>query len=242
MIDYACCTKAGRRPVNEDNCHIPGPDGLPFVIVADGMGGHKAGQTASDMAVQEILAALGKGPLTEAGVLSAVKRANTAVYQYSQTNYRCRGMGTTVALAALDDADYIAGNMGDSRIYHFSPKTGLRQVSRDHSLVSALIAAGEITAQQAKTHPQRNIITRALGTREEESLDLFHREWAAGDVLLICSDGLHGSLEDEEIAAVLSAEDSLQERCDALCCRAFQKGSTDNITAVLAENRGGVRI
>lgn len=242
MIDYACCTRAGRRPVNEDYCHIPEPGGRPFVIVADGMGGHKAGQTASSMAVKEILAALGEEPMTEAGVLSAVEQANLAVYQYSQQNYKCRGMGTTVALAALGGEDYIAGNMGDSRIYQFSPKSGLWQISRDHSLVSALVAAGEITERQAKTHPQRNIITRALGTREKESLDIFHGEWDAGDVLLICSDGLYGSLENEEIAAVLSAQGSLQERCDDLCSRAFKNGSTDNITAVLAENRGGVRV
>lgn len=239
MIDYACCTEAGRRPVNEDNCHIPESGGLSFVIVADGMGGHKAGQIASTMAVSEILQKLGEEHPTEDRLCAAVEHANLAVYRHSHEDYSCRGMGTTVVFASLSDTGYIAGNIGDSRIYQFSTKNGLVQISRDHSLVSILVATGEITKEQAKKHPQRNIITRALGTRDEEALDIFHGAWEVGDILLLCSDGLHGSLEDEEIIAILSEKKPLQERCDALCALAYENGSTDNITAVLAENRGG---
>ena len=173
MIDYACCSRVGRRHENEDNCHIPQPGGLPLVIVADGMGGHKAGRTASTMAVDEILASLGESLPDEVSIRAAVDHANLAVYEHSRKDFNCRGMGTTVVLAALEEVSYIAGNIGDSRIYHYG-KSGLRQVSRDHSLVAILLATGEITKEQAKAHPQRNVITRALGTRDEERLDIFH--------------------------------------------------------------------
>jgi len=241
MINYACCTEAGRRPVNEDNCHIPKSGELAFVIVADGMGGHKAGKTASTMAVTEILNKLGEDP-TEDQLRAAVDHANLAIYRHSKEDYTCRGMGTTVVFASLSDVDYIAGNIGDSRIYHYGEAEGLTQISRDHSLVSILVATGEITKEQAKTHPQRNIITRALGTRDEETLDVFSGEWKEGEILLLCSDGLHGSVEEDEIISILQQDIPLQARCDALCALAYENGSTDNITAVLAENLGGAGV
>ncbi|MDL2259068.1 Stp1/IreP family PP2C-type Ser/Thr phosphatase, partial [Eubacteriales bacterium OttesenSCG-928-K08] len=224
--------------------HIPKyTQPLPLVIVADGMGGHAAGARASAMAVEGIVEQLdmfarsGKNdPLVS--IRTAIKNVNNAVYHAGkEPGYR--GMGTTLTLALLFDDHYIASNIGDSRLYHFDG-WALSQVTQDHSLVAVLVESGQITPAEADVHPQKNIITRALGTAEREEADYFHRQWQLGDTLLLCSDGLHGSLSDEEISGYLSMKLSLHDICDLLVEAALKNGATDNITVVLAKNIGGI--
>jgi protein phosphatase len=147
-------------------------------------------------------------------------------------------MGTTLTLAMLFPDQYIAANIGDSRLYYFDGWS-ITQVTHDHSLVAVLVANGEITLEEANVHPQRNIITRALGTSEHEEADFFQRRWVKDDVLLLCSDGLYGSVTDEEMEDALRKDVPLTEICDELVSRALSAGATDNVTVVLARNEGG---
>jgi serine/threonine protein phosphatase PrpC len=242
---YAAQTHVGRRLRNEDSLYLPGGScGAALVAVADGMGGHAAGERASRLAVEGLSAVLCADeearfpgdPMQR--IQSAIRQINREIYTHSRTEEGCRGMGTTLTLAMLFPDQYIAANIGDSRLYHFDGWS-VTQVTHDHSLVAVLVASGEITPAEAHVHPQRNIITRALGTAEYEEADFFQRRWAEGDTLLLCSDGLYGSICDEEMEEVLRRDASLQEQCDELVRRAIDAGATDNITVVLAQNAGG---
>ena len=242
---YAAQTHVGRRLRNEDSLYLPGGDcGDALVAVADGMGGHAAGERASRLAVEGLSAALctdkeGRfvgDPMQR--IQSAIRQVNREIFTHSRTEEGCRGMGTTLTLAMLFPDQYIAANIGDSRLYHFDGWS-VTQVTHDHSLVAVLVANGEITPAEAHDHPQRNIITRALGTSAYEEADYFQRRWAAGDTLLLCSDGLYGSVCDEEMEEVLRSPAPLQQQCDELVRRALSAGATDNVTVVLAQNAGG---
>ncbi|MEG1548602.1 MAG: Stp1/IreP family PP2C-type Ser/Thr phosphatase [Clostridia bacterium] len=237
---YASRSEQGLRNRNEDNIAIPGEGDIPLVIVADGMGGHNAGQMASRIAVQTALSEikLNSEGDTEAALKNAVITANRAVLEYAHNKPECSGMGTTMVMALLSSAHFVAANVGDSRLYHFDG-INLVQITIDHSYVQELVAAGYITAQQAKHHPQRNIITRALGTHEIEKVDLFRCKWNEGDILMLCTDGLYEALEVYDIIRVLKEETSLSDACDALVQDAIYGGSTDNISIVLVKNSGG---
>ncbi len=242
-MEYAFTTNIGRRLRNEDNYYIPREgDVTPLFMVADGMGGHAAGIRASTMAVEGLAALLGRKPLPEdvaKSVHDAIERVNLSIYRHAQANEGCRGMGTTLTLALIpENGTYIAANVGDSRLYHFNGQS-LAQVTTDHSLVAVLVATGEITKAEAARHPQRNIITRALGTGAYEEIDLFSRGFQPGDMLLLCSDGLHGMLSDDKIAHMLSEDRPLQETCDALVDAALLCGGTDNVTVVIVRLEGG---
>ncbi len=240
---YVASTHIGRRLKNEDSLYVPKLSGDTAVVaVADGMGGHAAGLRASTMAVEGLSAALNdfRAPADAAvralrGILQSI---NNDIYQHAQTEEGCRGMGTTLTVALLYEKEYIAANIGDSRVYHFNGET-LTQVTRDHSLVAVLVASGSITQEEADRHPQRNIITRALGTSAYEEADFFTRQWNADDVLLLCSDGLHGCVPHAELENVLKSGESLEEIAQTLIQLALDAGGTDNITAVLAKNSGG---
>lgn len=238
-MKYACRSDAGQRPRNEDHCYAPSPCQTALVIVADGMGGHKGGTVASRLAVETVVACLNSGATPGEGrIREAIARANEIIYRGAQQESACRGMGTTITLAVLERQRYIAANVGDSRVYHYrAADHTLHQVTRDHSYVAALVASGQITWREAAHHPHRNVITRALGTREQETPDLFHGAWAVGDVLLLCSDGLHGVLTQDDILQLLSRSDlDLNEKCRQIVEAALRRDATDNITAVLAEN------
>lgn len=237
-MKYASISEKGVRPRNEDSCYIPAADETPLVIVADGMGGHAAGDTASAMAVAVIRDAFADaGNCCRDGIAGAVEEANTAIFLRSRREPALAGMGTTLVFALLSPPGVLAANVGDSRIYLFSRGT-LRQISEDHSLVAALVAMGEITREEAMVHPRRNIITRALGTKDEERADVFDFPWNKGDTLLLCTDGLHGTLSDGEIAAVLSGENDIERAARKLVSAALDAGSADNVTVVLVRNEG----
>lgn len=235
---YAAISEQGKRVRNEDCLFIPSrPGEMALAVVADGMGGHNAGSTASALAVETVVAELRRGGMgsPEDLILAALAKANAAIYEYSLTNPNCRGMGTTLVLALAFKSRYVAANIGDSRLYYFNGRD-LLQITEDHSYVAELVAAGHITREEAMRHPRRNIITRALGTREQEQADIFKGSWEGGDMLMLCTDGLFGVLGEGEMARVLREEADMEQACKRLVELALDGGSTDNISVALIRN------
>lgn len=221
-------TDVGRvRDGNEDAYLVD--DAMGLVAVADGMGGHRGGEVASATALEALRAAISTGrPLRE-----AVEDANRAVFDKAQTDESLRGMGTTITAATLAaGGTLLIGHVGDSRAYLL--RNGeLRQVTTDHSLVEELVRDGRLTPDEAAVHPQRSIITRALGVDSSVEVDVYPVELQAGDVLMFCSDGLTGMLQPDLIAAELRREDSPARAATRLVDAANASGGEDNITVVV---------
>lgn len=237
---YASRSERGKRPRNEDSIYTPGADSAPLVIVADGMGGHNAGERASAIAVYTASEAVKShtGIEPEQSLKQAVREANAEVFRCANEDAAARGMGTTIVMALLFSDRFITANVGDSRLYLYDGG-GIARITVDHSLVEEMVLAGYITPEEALHHPRRNIITRALGTRAEELVDIFERSWKAGDVVMLCSDGLYECVSEKDMIKILSKADDLQLACDALVESALAGGSTDNVSAVLVRNGGG---
>lgn len=238
---YASKSSIGRRARNEDLFRVPKQEeSVPFVAVADGMGGHAGGSVASKLVIagmnEELRSIRGDDPVGM--LLRAVSAVNMDVYRTGQDSADLSGMGSTLVCALLFSTRFIAANIGDSRLYHFDGEK-LDQVTVDHSLVEVLLQSGHITPEEARVHPNRNIITRAMGLSARVEADIFDRVWNPGDILLLCSDGLSGSVPHEEMQSVLASDGPLQELCDALVESALEHGATDNITVVLVQNEEG---
>jgi serine/threonine protein phosphatase PrpC len=222
-------TDVGRgRPENEDSLLDDREDGL--YAVADGMGGHRAGEVASAIAIETLKTAYHGGQPLEA----AVKSANAAVFAKAADDVSLRGMGTTLTAVALRDGTALLGHVGDSRAY-LMRDGGVTQVTDDHSLVEQLVREGRLSPEEAQNHPQRAIITRALGIDAEVEVDTYRVDLRPGDRLLICSDGLTGMLSDETIAATLRRHADPQQAADILVDMANQAGGDDNITVVVLD-------
>ena len=228
------------RKQNQDSYaagEIPG--GISWAVVCDGMGGAAGGAVASTMAVRMIsdkISAVRRETLTESYIrsllISTIENANTCIYDVSCSNPELAGMGTTaVAVITIDEKAFIA-HVGDSRAYKLFPDGGIKQVTTDHSMVQQLVDMGDITPAQARIHPERNIITRAVGVDEKVRVDFTCEELNTGEILLICSDGLSGYVEDGEIAKAVAAAD-YRECADKLVNLAIENGGGDNITVVL---------
>ena len=232
-------TETGLRSQNEDCYLILDTASVHAVAVSDGMGGHRAGETASATAIETLSHCLSEcGDVWEGALSDAFRKANTAVHTLAQSDDSMYGMGCTLVAAIYDETHFVAANVGDSRLYHFDGST-IRPVTHDHSFVAELVRRGIITEEEAKTHPRRNLITRAIGTESRVACDIFPCEWKQGDMLLLCSDGLCGVLRDAETAAFLRNSVDLDATCASLISRALQLGSRDNITVVLVQNDGG---
>lgn len=233
-MKYAVKTDIGRRLHNEDNFLLPEPGAQPQLFaVADGMGGHAAGAVASRLLVER----LGEHAPFENGreieqLLSLIGHANLSVYEASESDRSLRGMGTTLVLALVLGERFLAANIGDSRMYYYNG-VSLARVTTDHSYVEQLVLSGAISREAARYHPQRNIITRAVGLSPAVDTDLFEREWNPGDMLLLCSDGLHGAVEEDEILSILQSTDSPEEICERLVFAALENDGTDNITLIV---------
>jgi len=228
---HAASTSPGQvRRVNEDS-YIAQP---PLFAVADGMGGHGSGDLASRLAIDTLAVAGRLRPLSVEQVLEALDGANRAIVTYEGV----RGMGTTITgLALLETADgdrLMVFNIGDSRVYRLADGQ-LDQVTVDHSEVQELVQAGVITRDQARIHPRRNIVTRALGTSPPSQPDYWLLAMAPGDRYLVCSDGLYSELPDEHIASLLANGGSPQETADALVSAAEVAGGHDNITVIVVD-------
>lgn len=233
-------TDTGRtRNANQDYvfCRESAVGSFPnLFIVADGMGGHNAGDTASRMCVEEVVSQIEKSTkVTPIGIFEqAVASANEKVFEASFSDKSLNGMGTTiVASVVLGDTAYIV-NVGDSRLYVY--KDTLRQVTVDHSLVEEMVQSGKLHKEDMRTHPNKNIITRALGTNREVKADCFEIEVNEGDVLLLCSDGLSNMLEDEKIEDIIRKnKDDMKMTGEQLVKEANDAGGKDNISVVLIQ-------
>jgi len=235
-MKYFAISQKGRRETNEDCVYIPANNEAALAILADGMGGHSAGEIASRLAVETAAAVIKKGGGTpEALMRRAVDAANRAVYDYSREHEECLGMGTTMVIAMPFKSRFYTANVGDSRLYHWNGGK-LTQITRDHSYVEELVRAGLITREQAAVHPRRNVILRAVGVGNSEEPDIFTEAWEQGDVLLLCTDGLYGGIEDDEMARILREESELGQAAERLAENASYGGSTDNISVVLIAN------
>ena len=224
------------RQVNQD--HVLTREGL--FAVADGMGGHRAGEVASEVAVDTLRDANAE-PTTEA-LVAAVQKANASVVTMAREDPELRGMGTTVSALALvrdteADRDLLAVvNVGDSRCYLLRAESeDLEQVTEDHSLVATLVRQGQLTEEEAAVHPQRNILTRALGIDGRVLVDSWELEPVRGDRYLLCSDGLFNEVEDRAIASVLRRLDDPDEAAAELVRLANEHGGRDNISVVIAD-------
>lgn len=225
-------THVGRvRPVNEDSYCLP-RDGERFCAVADGMGGHNAGEVASAMAVEVFAGCMrASEKLNATAIHSAVRRANEVVYEESLRNENRSGMGTTFTALCVDGNVMHIAHVGDSRAYRIGSDEFMR-VTNDHTLVEELVQRGVISAKMARVHPQRNVITRALGADKTVEIDLIQMEVSESDVMLLCSDGLSNHVDEKEMEAITRSGMSWEDKLRTLVSRALDDGGTDNITAM----------
>jgi protein phosphatase len=217
-----------QRRANEDSFFVR----APLFVVADGMGGAQAGEVASRLAAETFAAGLPDDGTSEQRLEARVRAANQRIHEVSQEDRALNGMGTTLTAAYLDGDELALAHVGDSRAYLLRDGE-LTRLTRDHTLVEELVRRGELTEQEAAEHPQRSIITRALGPEPDIDIDLHTHRARAGDVLLLCSDGLTGMVGEDEVSEILVGSPSLRDAGRALVDAANDAGGRDNITVVL---------
>jgi protein phosphatase len=241
-------THVGRqRQHNEDSFLVA--DEAKLYLVADGMGGHAAGEIASRIAVDSISEFIlhtkeddGTWPhaydehyrRTTNRLMAAVRMANTRVLEAMRKDARLRGMGTTVVACMADDRTMSFAHVGDSRAYLIR-ENQLSRITNDHSWVFEQVQAGMLTEAEAEKHPLRNVITRALGGALQVTPDASEIEIKSGDVYLLCSDGLTGMVPEEEILRIVSENENLEDACQVLIDKANERGGLDNVTAILVK-------
>ena len=207
--------------------------------VADGMGGHLGGETASALC-RDTLCEFLRGKIPEGELLrEGVQKANAAVFERSETDMSVHGMGTTLCVLWIGDKELFLAHVGDSRCYRFS-EGKLTQVTDDHSMVMEMVRAGVLTPEAAAVHPMRNVITRAVGTDPEVDVDLKTFPRTEGELWLLCSDGLHGMVSDEEMAEILGGDAPDAEKGQQLLDKALAAGGHDNVSLVLVRIGGEV--
>ena len=220
----------GRRRRRNEDAYVVSP---PLFAVADGKGGAQAGELASRMAVE----AIGEqaGATGEERVATLIREANRRIFARSSEDATASGMGTTMTAALVDDGRVAIGHVGDSRAYRIRAGR-LEQLTEDHSLVAELVRSGRLSPEEAEMHPQRSVITRALGTEANVDVDTFTVDAQPGDVFLLCSDGLTSMVGDERIvAAVAEHRDDLERAAKQLIADANRSGGEDNVTVVFFE-------
>lgn len=239
MESFAMTDIGSRRQVNQDYvyCSDDAVGLLPnLYIVADGMGGHKAGDFASRYSVSEFEKEIKeqKARTIIGSMEGAVRLVNERLLKEAEAEPEYQGMGTTFVAACITQESLYVLNIGDSRLYLLSEKGTIRQITQDHSLVEEKILRGEIERKDAKNHPEKNVITRALGAAEQVVPDFFEVELEAGDYVLLCSDGLTNMVEDINIKEIILQKDaSLEEKAEKLIDLANENGGKDNISLVL---------
>ena len=220
------------RKINEDAAWFDDRTGL--YAVADGMGGHLAGEVASEMAIQAVQKMSEADPAPSFRALQdMMEEVNTSILERARTDASCSGMGTTLSVFWKSGRYMYIAHVGDSRIYRYrKDENALEQITQDHSLVEEMVRSGILSREEARTHPRRNIITRALGTEGDNLPDLLAADTREGDIWLACSDGLTTMVEDRAIALILSSR-PLEEAADALMSAALLAGGYDNVTLIL---------
>jgi serine/threonine protein phosphatase PrpC len=230
LRDTAGRTDPGRRRRRNEDAYLVAP---PLFAVADGMGGAQAGEVAARLATAAFREYHEADDLAgEERVSAIIQEANRRIYERARVDSEVSGMGTTVTAALLEKGRIVIGHVGDSRAYRLRGGR-LEQLTDDHSLVADLVRGGRISPEEAETHPQRSVITRALGTDPEVDVDSLSVDAEAGDLYLICSDGLTTMISDEEILAILERAKSLESAGKDLVKAANRRGGEDNVTVVL---------
>ncbi|MDD5543601.1 MAG: Stp1/IreP family PP2C-type Ser/Thr phosphatase [Acidobacteriia bacterium] len=229
------------RSENQDSLAFVSPQEKPvldsrgcLLVVADGMGGAAGGRMASQLAVtaiSEIYFQENHEPLES--LKSAIEQANSRIFERAQSETNLNGMGTTVTAVIFVDGRYVSGHVGDTRLYRLR-SANLQRLTSDHSMVAQMVRDGILSEKEARRHPQRNILLRSVGIHPNITMDLQSDQIQAGDLYLLCTDGLHGLVEDEEIASVLS-HGSPDEACTALVDLANSRGGYDNISVLVAK-------
>ena len=239
MLKTFSITDIGKkRKLNQDYVYTSEmPVGnLPNIfIVADGMGGHNAGDYASKYTVETIVKEIAASPEKDPEkILSkAIETANEQIIRLAMENVNLSGMGTTVVAATCMGTLLRVANVGDSRLYVVGDK--ITQITRDHSYVEEMVRMGEIDREAARNHPDKNIITRAIGAADTVDIDFFNVKLSPGEIILMCSDGLTNMLEDEEIRMILNGQRDIVEKAEQLVKAANDNGGKDNIAVVLIE-------
>jgi len=245
-LEFCSATDTGRaRNNNEDSVAVD--EATALLVLADGMGGYNAGEVASGMATSFVKTELGRW-LTEASETATdsdvrramdicVDNANRAIFNAANSNPQYAGMGTTLVVAVFRDSRLLMGHVGDSRAYRLR-SSRLVQITHDHSLLQEQIDSGLITPEQAAFSANKNLVTRAVGVEDTVLLETHLHDVMPGDTYLLCSDGLSDMLDDESIAQLLQANESLSEAANALVDAANDAGGKDNISVVLARVRG----
>lgn len=235
---YALTDIGQKRQLNQDYIYLSeSPIGnLPNVfIVADGMGGHNAGDYASRLAVETVVEEIGTSFEKNAVKIlnNAIRRANEQLRKRAREDKALSGMGTTIVAATCIGRYLEVANVGDSRLYVISDE--IRQITQDHSLVEEMVRMGGLDKETARNHPDKNIITRAVGARRDVEVDFFNVELQTGDLVLLCSDGLTNMVDDEMICGILKGDGNLEDRVEELMKTANENGGKDNISVIVIE-------
>lgn len=238
MKAFALTDVGKNRVTNQDYVYSSADavGNLPNIfIVADGMGGHKAGDVASVTAVDTVLKSIKNS--TKKDVISiideAIFTANETLFEKSNNNEEWKGMGTTLVIATVLNGTLVVANVGDSRLYLIDSE--IRQITRDHSFVEEMVSIGEIDKSEARTHEKKNIITRAIGVEQKTTADYFEVQYSEGAKILMCSDGLTNMVDDKEIFSIVSETKDLKNAVLRLIDRANDNGGKDNIAVLIAE-------
>ena len=230
------CTHPGTRSHNEDSHGIIELDDTLLLIVADGLGGHNAGEVASNLAVKEI-----QGTIKEQYnstddhkmvLAKAIEKANREIFDQAAANLEYSGMGTTVVAALVKGDKPVVANVGDSRAYLISDD-GIRQITKDHSLVQSLLDMDAIDEEEARGHPQKNVVLRTLGTKETVEGDFYEIRLNDGELLMLCTDGITDTLPDSQIRGIIQMDDGLEVIASKLIEASLKGETKDNITVVL---------
>lgn len=242
MLEFSVSTHRGRvREKNQDCYFVPSDDTVPLFAVADGMGGHAAGEVASSLSIQAIQDQVAAVRHTwkdfdrdqrKAFLDAAFLDANERILQAQTENNQLEGMGTTLTVAAVLEEALLVGHVGDSQAHLFRAGEH-QQVTEDHSLVMELLKNGEIGQEELRTHPQRHMLTRALGTPSSLQVDYYHWPLQSDDMILLCTDGLTSMLTPEKIQEIIFGASSLEDKVQELVTEANANGGLDNITVLL---------
>jgi protein phosphatase len=229
IVEKAALTDVGRQRQSNEDSYL---ERSPLFAVADGMGGARAGEVASRLAVEAFEAQENPSGSPEQQLAEVARAANRQIHRMSREDSDHAGMGTTLTAALVSDREVAIGHVGDSRLYRFRDGE-LERLTQDHSLVEEFVRQGKLTPEEAAVHPQRSIITRALGPEPEVEVETYTHQGRAGDVYLICSDGLTGMVSEADLAEILKRGESLEQAAKEMIDAANENGGKDNITVVL---------
>lgn len=240
MQFYSITDCGKKRENNEDFCIAKKVGDYTVLILADGMGGHNGGETASRKATETIFSFMEenlKEKLLPGQIMlllsDALEKANSEIFNLSRENTLLSGMGTTAEVCIITKGKAYIAHIGDSRVYKISDKSAIKKLTKDHSLVEYMIENGTLTPEEASFHPQKNVITRALGISAEIDADIFFEKLGKNDSLILCSDGLSNMVGEDTILNVMSSSASAEEIAKALVRLANDAGGSDNITAIV---------